>query len=250
VLKVEIKNSIAEMVLDDGKVNAINIELMTQIMDELDEIEFSNANALIITGRGKSFSAGIDLVRMLKEGDDYRRQFIIDLEALFKKVYTFKKPVIAAINGHAVAGGCILAACCDYRIMADVKAKMGVTELKVGIPFPSVPMEVFRSIVHKGYLNEVVYMGQLYEPRGAMKRGLINEIVAQENLMERSRELAAELGAVPHQAFWLTKKSLILPVLEKIEKNEAEVGKDVVVYWDTEEVKNSMQSFMDSIAKK
>ena len=101
-------------------------------------------SALVITGQGKIFSAGVDLKRLSKEGAAYIRKFLPALDKLYDAVFFHPKPVVAAVNGHAVAGGAVLACCADRRIMARAGGRIGVTELLVGVPFPALAFEIVR----------------------------------------------------------------------------------------------------------
>ena len=249
MVKTEINDGIAFLTLNDGKVNALTLDLMNAFTNGLEEIHISEAKAVIVTGTCNSFSAGIDLVKMLKEGDEYRSDFGDTLNQFLRHIITFEKPVIAAVNGHAVAGGCILTAACDYRIMADTNIKIGVTELKVGVPFPSVPMEVLRHVVHQGFLSEVAYLGKLYSPQEGMERGLVNEVVPPDELMDRALEVANELGNAPLEAFRLVKASINLPVMDRIARHDNVLKADMDAYWKSNEVRNNMRSFMDKITK-
>src|SRR5262249_18375100 len=115
----EMQNSIAVLRMEHGKVNAIDIELFSELQTELKYLESSEASAVILTGTGKSFSAGVDLFRLLRSGTDYVRSFVKILCEGLETLFFYRKPVVAAVNGHAVAGGCILTCACDYRIAAQ-----------------------------------------------------------------------------------------------------------------------------------
>ena len=98
--------------------------------------------AVILTGTGSSFSAGVDLFRVVKDGPEYGRRVLPRARRLLRAALTLPKPMIAAINGHAIAGGCILAACCDHRIMVEGTGRIGIPELAVGVPFPALPLQI------------------------------------------------------------------------------------------------------------
>src|SRR5690349_13241143 len=110
-----------------------------------------------MTGSGSSFSAGVDLFRIVNQGPGYGRQFLPVLDDFLRKTLTFPKPVIAAINGHAIAGGCILAAACDYRIMTDGQGRIGIPELAVGVPFPALPLQIMAARLADGALRDLVF---------------------------------------------------------------------------------------------
>ena len=102
------------------------------------------ARAVIVTGTGSIFSAGVDLVRISAEGEGYVRRFLPALHRMFEAAFNLPKPLVAAVNGHAMAGGCVLACCADMRIAARGNGRIGITEMLVGVPFPALAFEVMR----------------------------------------------------------------------------------------------------------
>src|SRR4051794_16388117 len=121
--------------LEHGKGNILDLELCREIEERLREA--SDASAVILTGSGSIFSAGVDLFRLTNEGVPYVEQFVPALDSMLRTLFLFPRPVVAAINGHAIAGGCILAAASDVRLMASGDGRIGVPELVVGVPMPS-----------------------------------------------------------------------------------------------------------------
>jgi len=118
MIKSEIFDGIALLTLTHGKANALDIDFCDALAGRFAELRKSDEKAVVLTGQGKIFSAGVDLKRLSGEGADYIRQFLPALHRLYEAVFFHPKPVIAAINGHAIAGGCVLACCADRRIMA------------------------------------------------------------------------------------------------------------------------------------
>ena len=123
----------------------------------------------MLTGAGTMFSAGVDLKRLSAGGADYVRAFLPALHKLYEEVFFHPKPVVAAINGHAVAGGAILACCADRRIMAHEAGRIGVTEMLVGVPFPALAFEMLRAAVPAEYLAEFAYSGATYMTDDALE---------------------------------------------------------------------------------
>ncbi len=122
MVEVETREDIALLRLAHGKVSAFDLELVVRIAEELDRMVASTSRAVVITGTGGTFSAGVDLFRVLDGGESYLRQFLPALNRAFVKLYTFPRPVVAAINGHAIAGGCVLGCACDYRLQDVMRA--------------------------------------------------------------------------------------------------------------------------------
>src|SRR5216683_6145023 len=135
----------------------------------------SSARAVVLTGTGAIFSAGVDLVRLLEGGAPYIREFLPALSTMLATVFAHPKPVVAAINGHAIAGGCVLACAADRRLMAREGGRIGVTELLVGVPFPPAAMEIMRCATAPQYFEEAIFSGATYAPPDAVTRGLVHE---------------------------------------------------------------------------
>src|SRR5262245_17682571 len=132
--------------LAHGKASALDVELLDALLHELDGVA-EDVHALILTGTGSIFSAGVDLFRLTEEGADYVRRFLPLLSRFLRTLFSFPRPVVAAVNGHAIAGGCVIALACDARLMAEGDATIGLPELLVGVPFPTAAREIVRFAV-------------------------------------------------------------------------------------------------------
>lgn len=201
--------------MEHGKVNALDVELFEALNQELDSLETSDCRAVILTGTGKAFSAGVDLFRILNGGEEYLHRFLPLLSAGLERLFLFPKPVVAAVNGHALAGGCILACACDYRIMARGTGTIGVTELRVGVPFPATALEILLFAAAPQSAQDTIYSGRPFSPEEGLVRGLIDEIAAPEALLDRACEVAANYGQVPGESFRITKHQLRRGAMER-----------------------------------
>src|SRR5262245_63242137 len=133
--------------------------------------EIPPACAVVMTATGRTFSAGVDLVRLLEGGAPYIRKFLPALSTMFAAVFSHPPPVVAAINGHAIAGGCVLACAADRRLMARDGGRIGVTELLVGVPFPPVAMDIMRCAGAPQFFAEAIFSGATYAAPEAVARG-------------------------------------------------------------------------------
>src|SRR5580704_15018180 len=196
-LTLEFTGQLATLTLNrPDKRNAINAKMVSELQSALDEIENSRTRVAIVTGAGKSFCAGMDL-EMLSEianqssaenMDDSRR-----MAKVFRRIWGFSKPLIAAVNGAALAGGCGIATLCDFTL-AVPEAKFGYTEVKIGFLPAIVSVFLTRQIGDKQARN-LLLTGRLVEAAEALSLGLITEIVPHERLLQRARELADVLIA-------------------------------------------------------
>jgi enoyl-CoA hydratase len=206
MIERDLTDGILTLRLAHGKASAMDVELLAAFCDELDAA--ADARAVVLTGTGSIFSAGVDLFRLTEGGDEYVRRFFPLLTDLIRRLFTFPLPVVVAANGHAIAGGGLMVMTGDHRLMAEGSGRIGVPELLVGVPFPAAPLEVVRWAVRPDLVQQLVYTGRTFAPHEALANGLVDEVVAPEALMDRAREVAAQLAALPADVFRLTKQRL------------------------------------------
>src|SRR5918995_5927051 len=230
----EDRDDIAVVRMAHGKVNALDAVFCETMAAEIERLKQQPVGGLVLTGSGSAFSAGVDLHRLLNRGADYVRHFLPLMETFFRALLVFPKPLVAAINGHAIAGGCIIAAAADHRVMARGTARIGVPELAVGVPFPSLPLEIIASRVSPALLRSLVYSGRTVQPDEAVAVGFVDEVVDADRLLERSVAVAQELGAIPATTFALTKQAFTSAVLQRV-RHSVDHNLDVVEAWLTPE---------------
>jgi enoyl-CoA hydratase len=251
VLVIEQRHPVAVLRMEHGKANALDLELLTALGEALQGLEGEEkTRALVLTGRGSIFSAGVDLFRLVEGGADYVERFFPLLSGVCYDLFRFPRPVVAAVNGHAIAGGCILACACDYRVMARGGATLGVPELKVGVPFPVVALEILRFASSNAHLQELVYRGRTYTADEAWQRGLADETVEQEAVVERAVEVAAGLAAEPVERFRITKRQLRQPVLERIERLSTATDPEVLAAWKQPTTLEAIGTYLEGLRRR
>ena len=247
----EDRDSVAVLRLEHGKANALDAELVTALADEIDTIRSADApSAVVITGSGSIFSAGVDLYRFLDGGDEYLDRFFDALTRCLHRLFVFPRPVVAAVNGHAIAGGAVFAAAADYRIMSEGKGRIGMPGLRVGIPFPVMAIEILRFAASTQHLQELVYLGREYTPEEAFRVGLIDEIADPDALLERALEVARNLGAMPAARFSLTKLQLRAPSLDRVQRQTPHLDPEVLSGWKAPETHAAIREYVKETLKK
>ena len=231
MIKSEIVDGVAILTLAHGKANALDIEFCNTIAGSFTDLRNSDAKAVVLTGQGKIFSAGVDLKQLSEGGADYVRKFLPALHRLYEAVFFHPKPVVAAINGHAIAGGCVLACCADRRIMAGEVGRIGVTEILVGVPFPALAFEIMRHATPPYFFSETILSGETFAAETACHRGWVNEAVEPALLMERAIAAARTLVALSPSAFAQTKMQIRQPVTERLQANGKATDKTVTDIW-------------------
>src|SRR4051794_36142960 len=176
------------------KRNAISFELVDEVLRALDEVEASPALVLIVTGAGKAFSGGLDLESLKGLLGRTHEENVKDTQTmarLFRSVYEFPKPTVAAVNGAAIAGGTGLATMCDITV-ASTEAKFGYTEVRIGFVPAIVSSFLVRQVGEK-HARDLLLTGRIFDAAEAYRIGLVNEVVEPERVMARAREIAGVL---------------------------------------------------------
>jgi methylglutaconyl-CoA hydratase len=207
-LQLVYASGIAKITLNrPEKRNALSFQLVQELTDALDEAEKSTAQIVILTGAGKAFCAGMDLEELkaltgkshAENVDDSRK-----MAQIFRRLYEFPKPTIAAVNGAAIAGGMGLATMCDFTL-AVPEAKFGYTEVRIGFVPAIVSSILVWQVGHK-IARDLLLTGRLFDAAEAHELGLVNEVVGVDQLMSRARELAMQLMENSPTSLRLTKK--------------------------------------------
>lgn len=196
--------------------NAIDLALTLACEDALDQPEVKEAKALVLTGAGHFFSGGLDLKVVPTYNPDQQREFLGALNRLLGKLYTLPQPVVGAINGHAVAGGFIFALTADYRIGPTGAAHFGLTEARVGIPFPIVPLIVLQAECAPQDVRYCTLFARTFGPEEAYRRGILDELVARDAVLARGLEVANDMLSIPPDAYTRIKYQMRGDAIDKI----------------------------------
>ena len=207
------------------------MEFCEAVVERLDDLGQSAVRALVITGRGRIFSAGVDLIRILDGGTAYVRSFVPALKKAFETLLCFPKPVVAAINGHAIAGGCVLACAADHRLMALDSGTIGLPELLVGVPFPTIALEMVRQVVAPARFRSLVYGGTTLSPKEAKEIGIVDAVVDPEDLLERAVGVAESFATIPPEVFTITKRQIRHPLMKRIREDACEFDAAIDRLW-------------------
>jgi enoyl-CoA hydratase len=206
---IEKKENIGIVKLDNPKtLNALNIETLKDLDQGIESLaKDPEIFVIIITGNGKAFVAGADISEMLKMNAEEGRQFADFGSKIFRKIELLNKPVIAAVNGYALGGGCELAMACDLRIASN-KAKFGQPEVGLGITPGFAGSQRLPRLVGLGRAKELIFTGDVIGADVAEKIGLVNKVVDLEDLMEESINLANKIARNGQVAVNYSKKAI------------------------------------------
>src|SRR4029453_10678693 len=182
--------------------NAIDLDLANEFANALEGIGNTDGiRALVVTGAGKCFSAGLDLKAIPTYDRAQQKSMVMQVNRLFGGLYGLPLPTIAAVNGHAIAGGVILTLCCDYRIGAEGDYKLGLAEARVGVPFPVAAMAIVQSELSHPVARKMVLTARNFSPVDALSMGVLDEVQPSGQLLPRSIEVAEEMAGLPRTQF-------------------------------------------------
>jgi enoyl-CoA hydratase len=244
MIDVQRRDDVAVIELRHGRVNALDLELVGALAATVREL----ADApIVLTGRGGVFSAGVDLRRLVDGGADYVARFLPALDDALLAVFEAPGPVVAAVNGHAIAGGCILAAACDVRLMSG--GRIGVPELLVGLPFPVAALEIMRHAAGSR-ADELALTGRTVDTSAALALGLVHEIVPPESLLEEAVRRAGALAQIPALTYRLTKEQLRGGARQRIEAARRAHGQRVLAAWQRDDARAAVAAYLDRLAQR
>lgn len=229
--------------LEHGKVNALDLELLRAITATMHEV--SSAGAVVLTGAGRAFSAGVDLRRIVDGGVAYAEEFLPALSEAFLAVFDCPRPVIAAVNGHALAGGCVIAAAADLRLMSS--GTIGLTELLVGVQFPTVPLE----IAHYAFGPAAARMAltaDTFAIDEALRLGLVDALVAPGELLSTAVRRAAALAEYPANVYAATKEQLHRETRRRIDERREADDRSATAVWTDGQTLAGIKAFLDRLA--
>jgi enoyl-CoA hydratase/carnithine racemase len=184
--------------------NALGTTMMQFVLDQL---RAADGAPVLLTGDGDAFSAGLNLKEVVGLDGTTAEPFLRLLEGCMTALYLYPAPTVAAVNGHAIAGGCILALCCDHRVATgSPAAKIGLNEVAIGLRFPPRVLRIARSRVPRRYRERVLLSGKLFGPADARELGLVDEL--DDDPLPVARERLRSLRALPAHAYAQTKRDL------------------------------------------
>ncbi|HPL62728.1 MAG TPA: enoyl-CoA hydratase/isomerase family protein [Syntrophales bacterium] len=230
-----IQGETAVLRLSRGKVNSLTGEVVRELKNAMNGlIENEKVKAVILTGQGKFFSYGFDIPEFLKYSRIRFQEYLTLFTDFYLYVYLYPKPVIAALNGHTIAGGCMIAICCDFRIMVSGKARIALNEIQFGSSVFAGSVEVLRALIGQRNAETFLYSGEMYPAEGAHSLGLIDKVSTDADLEKDMHAAAAAFAAKDGAAYAGIKGLLRKTVAEEMRRRERESIADFLDIWYSE----------------
>jgi enoyl-CoA hydratase len=220
-LKLEAHGDVAVVRIDRPPANALVPQLAEEGAAVMAQLREDEPGAVVLTGTGGVFSAGADLKLVPTLDADGQKAMVMGINRLATAWYGFPRPVVGAINGHAIAGGMVLAMCTDHRV-GSTEGKLGFTEVKAGVPYPAVAIGVVRAELEPRAVRDLVLSGRLVDPEEALRLGLVDELAEPGDVLDRALAVARERAALPAGAYGRIKRQLRGAFLDWAERVVAE----------------------------
>lgn len=250
VERVDHGDGIVELKLARAPVNALDPALCRELRTALDAAVTAEARGIVLSGGPKVFSAGLDVPYLLGLGDD-REALTAAWQSFFaaaRALAACPVPVVAAIAGHAPAGGCVLALCCDYRVMASGDYRIGLNEAQVGLVAPEGIQRLMRRAVGVGRAERLLVMGDLVEAERALQIGLVDELIDIEQVAARAREWLQQLLALPREAMLQTRQIARADLLEALQPEHIQLERFIEA-WSAPGTQGALRALVARLGK-
>ena len=242
-IEVQKSDGIVTLMIKRGKVNALNNTVIDEMRVLLKAFERDpEVKSIILTGNGKFFSFGFDIPEFLSFTKGQFREYLVNFTDLYTYIFSYPKPVVAALNGHTIAGGCMLALACDHRVMISGKARISLNEIGFGASVFAGSTEMLRFWAGSANATEILFSGALYSAQEAKGLGLVHEVAGADGLMDAARKTASGFASKYPLAFAGIKALLRRSIVEEMKRRERESIQEFVDIWYSETTWTNIQN--------
>ena len=231
MISVERRGAVALLRLERPPANAIDLDLCRAVEAALAEIMAGAPGAIVLTGFDRFFCAGLDLKTVPAYDREDQRAMVQALNRLVTQLYACPVPLVGAINGHAIAGGFILALTPDHRVGPTGPALFGLTEARAGIPFPAAPMTVLRAEMAPQHVRTITLQASTFGPEKALDMGVLDELCPPDEVLDRALEVARDMASIPAEAYLRIKRQLRGEVIARLEELVATGSDPMLEHW-------------------
>jgi len=236
------REGITTVRLQRGKVNALNESVIDELTACFREIAADgNTRTVILTGTGKFFTFGFDIPEFLAYGREDFLRYLTKFTDFYHDLFIFPKPVVAALNGHTIAGGCMIAIACDYRIMVTGKARISLNEINFGSSLFAGSVDIMKLWMGQKNAETAVYTGAMYSAEEACQLGLVHRVTTEADLEREAREIAGQFASRESAPFQSIKNLLRKPMAAEIKRKERDSLIEFVDIWYSENTWKNLQ---------
>ncbi|MCC5945508.1 MAG: enoyl-CoA hydratase/isomerase family protein [Bernardetiaceae bacterium] len=250
-LHIEQKKNYAILKLNRGRSNPINRQMIRDLHEAALALEaHEEIYGVIMTGGDGFFSSGLDLIELYDLDSEGVAEFWTAFIEMTKHWVGFSKPLIAAISGHSPAGGCVMATCCDYRVMAKGGYGIGLNEVPVGIVVPELIFDLYAFWIGKRKAYQFLLEGKLLSPEAAFEVGLVDELAAPEDLLKRAEKKMATYLEFDPMTWQMSKKNLRTELLRALDVDLTPILEPLLKQWWSPRTRAILKHLIDSLFAK
>ncbi|NP_001085036.1 enoyl-CoA delta isomerase 1 L homeolog [Xenopus laevis] len=253
IVELDEATGVAVMKMKNPPVNSLSLDFLTEFSISLEKLEMDRGcRGLILTSASpKIFSAGLDIMEMYGKSAEHYAEFWRAVQEMWLKLYGSNMVTIAAINGSSPAGGCLMALCCDYRIMADnPKYAIGLNETQLGIVAPFWFKDTMSNVVGNRVTEQALQLGQMFPAPEALKFGLVDQLVAEEKVQSTAASVMAHWLNIPDHARQITKSMMRKQTTDKLVNNREADIKNFVSFITRDSIQKSLQVYMERLKQR
>lgn len=233
-------HGITHLTLRREPVNALNTVFLTDVEHKLTAIEKdARVRAVVISSGLSVFSAGMDLKEARGFSDVEQSAMVTSINQTFFRLFSMSKPVVAVVNGAAIAGGLFFVLASDYAVARE-DAKLGLAEVRVGVNFPIVPLEIARAALAPNVIRRIMLSGQYVDAVSASKMGIVDEVSSAENLLIRAFEVARDYATIPPIAYARVKAQMRAQSVQTMAQALKQKTDPTLAGWFTDETRSAM----------
>jgi 3,2-trans-enoyl-CoA isomerase len=247
-LQLTVNDKLATVTLNRGRSNPINLEMINELIATIRDLEADdNIGALIITGKEGFFSAGIDLIEVYNYDAEKSKDFWSSFLLMQSTLSAFKKPFVTAITGHSPAGGCIIAMCSDYRVMATGQFIIGLNEVPVGIMVPGAVFHLYAFWLGSRKAYQYLLKGKLLNVEEALRDGLVDEVCAPEDVLATAEKKVRQYMKRNPATWSQSKLNLRKELRDQIQKENGDTLDKMLQQWWSPETRSILQKMIEKL---
>lgn len=245
------EDHILHVLLNRGKSNAMDMGLVNELIQILEEAEADpSVEGLVLSGKEGFFSSGLDLITLFAYNETEMRDFWSQFMSLLRVFVSFSKPTVAAITGHSPAGGCVLALCCDYRVMAQGDYIIGLNEIPVGIVVPESIFTLYSFWLGRGAAYRNLLEGRLFKPEEALSAGLLDEIVPLDRIQTAAVRRLKSVMQFEKNAWRTSKLNLRGEIIRGMNQDQETAMDQVLQQWWKPSTREILQTIIHNLTQK